>query len=414
MPAFPLISEERFDRFPCFYYHFPENCTREGVAMRSVYKRLIPYLMILLLLFPAAAAPAGTAEPNACTHQWKETGRREPGCTEAGWVKYRCSLCGKTKKQTLAALGHDYALCTVLLPPTCTEEGISRCTCSRDPSHYYDTPLPAKGHSWGEWRRVKAPSYTEYGSSEHVCGVCGAVERQRIPMLAPESAAFLLRLPDLLTAADLSARTESGSFSLTREITLFNAGSEALSVREFSYLPEQAPRPLEAAVELLPGEIAVFPLTVTLAEEDLPDTAFSFRFYAEKAGGGLCSSNAVSVDVRSATGQAGGEPGITPELTVGTDIRRNGDMISVLVRVVNSGKNALPALVLRDLPETVRIEAPALPAGGTLELSLVFPVPEEGSAPELFYSVLYVWEAGTEKDGLPLAALPPVAVPVLP
>lgn len=60
---------------------------------------------------------------------------------------------------------HDYHE-THRVDPTCTEDGYVEYTC--DCGDTYTDPLPAAGHSWGEW--------TPAGDGEEVryCGVCGA------------------------------------------------------------------------------------------------------------------------------------------------------------------------------------------------------------------------------------------------
>ena len=43
-----------------------------------------------------------------CDHDWEQTGKVDPSCTVAGSITYTCSLCGKTKTESVAALGHDF------------------------------------------------------------------------------------------------------------------------------------------------------------------------------------------------------------------------------------------------------------------------------------------------------------------
>lgn len=65
-------------------------------------------------------------------HAWKET-IQKPTCTEGGTKVYTCENCGETKKETLPALGHDYA---------------------------------------GEWTVDKEATYYEDGSKSHHCSRC--------------------------------------------------------------------------------------------------------------------------------------------------------------------------------------------------------------------------------------------------
>lgn len=69
------------------------------------------------------------------THDYRETGRVEPTCTEDGYIEYACD-CGDTYQET----------------------------------------LPAPGHTWGEW------TPTEDGRQVRYCQICGAEEWAEIRM----------------------------------------------------------------------------------------------------------------------------------------------------------------------------------------------------------------------------------------
>lgn len=82
-----------------------------------------------------------TSEPHL--HAWRKTKDEQPTCTKAGFTLWECS-CGDTRTE------------------------------------YID----AKGHSWGEWKVTKDPTYTTLGERERVCTVCGASEREEIAKLS--------------------------------------------------------------------------------------------------------------------------------------------------------------------------------------------------------------------------------------
>ena len=46
-------------------------------------------------------------------HQYEETERTEPTCTEEGSVTYTCSVCGNAYSETLPATGHSYEWTTI-------------------------------------------------------------------------------------------------------------------------------------------------------------------------------------------------------------------------------------------------------------------------------------------------------------
>lgn len=75
-----------------------------------------------------------------------------------------CQYCG-AEDPDYVPHEHDYHE-TYRVDPTCTEDGYVEYTCDCGDTH--TDPLPATGHSWGEW--------TPAGDGEEVryCGVCGA------------------------------------------------------------------------------------------------------------------------------------------------------------------------------------------------------------------------------------------------
>ena len=64
--------------------------------------------------------PTGITTPSGssgevCNHNWVEIGRTNATCTTDGSIQYRCSLCQRTKTDTISAPGHQFVngVCTV-------------------------------------------------------------------------------------------------------------------------------------------------------------------------------------------------------------------------------------------------------------------------------------------------------------
>lgn len=92
-----------------------------------------------------------------------------------------CTVCGETLEEgePIEALGHDYV--SSVTPPTCTEDGYTTHTCSRDSSHTYrDTEVPAKGHVWGDYKIIQEPTHEQAGVMRRVCETCGATGNQML------------------------------------------------------------------------------------------------------------------------------------------------------------------------------------------------------------------------------------------
>ncbi len=86
-----------------------------------------------------------TTQPEkACPHDWdKGQITKQPNCTETGTVLYTCSLCGETKTEKIAALGHDYNVETIA--PTTEVQGYDLHTCVRCGYFFMDNytdPIP--------------------------------------------------------------------------------------------------------------------------------------------------------------------------------------------------------------------------------------------------------------------------------
>lgn len=164
-------------------------------------------------------APVDDTYVAATDHTWV-TQTYPASCTEQGTVFYKCSACGATRTEKIAALGHDLSRCD-LFPATCTKSGRVVGTCARcgvkidevipakghdysyadvrtDPTctesgHYkgtcptcgkdYDDTIPALGHDWGEWVVAQEPTYTTTGYRYHICARCNARVGEDIPKL---------------------------------------------------------------------------------------------------------------------------------------------------------------------------------------------------------------------------------------
>ena len=167
-------------------------------------------------------APVDDTYVAATDHTWVKTQTFPASCTEQGTVFYKCSACGATRTEKIAALGHDLSRCDLVpdatctqpgravgtcarcgvkidevIPakghdysyksasstePTCTESGRYKGTCPVCGKDYNDT-IPALGHDWGEWVVTQEPTYTTTGYRYHLCARCNTREGEDIPKL---------------------------------------------------------------------------------------------------------------------------------------------------------------------------------------------------------------------------------------
>ena len=120
-----------------------------------------------------------TVKTEAKGHKWNN-GKvtTEPTCTEEGVKTFECMVCGKTKTEAVAALGHNWNEdFTVDKEATCEETGLKSIHCKRCDERKEITTIPAKGHVAGEKKIENATESTceNGGSYDEViyCTVCG-------------------------------------------------------------------------------------------------------------------------------------------------------------------------------------------------------------------------------------------------
>ena len=92
----------------------------------------------------------------------------QPNCTEAG-LKVQVCECGESRMEIIPATGHSYV--TVVIDPTCTEQGFTTHTCGDCGDSYVDTYVNATGHNY--LAVVTEPTCTRSGFTTHTCDDCG-------------------------------------------------------------------------------------------------------------------------------------------------------------------------------------------------------------------------------------------------
>ena len=120
-------------------------------------------------------------------HVWNDGEiSKDSTCTEAGEKVYTCKVCGETKTEEIAALGHSYSEeWTVDKEATCEEAGSKSHHCTRPgcDSKTDVTEIAALGHEWGEGKETKAPTCTEAGEKTYTCTRCSATKTEEVAAL---------------------------------------------------------------------------------------------------------------------------------------------------------------------------------------------------------------------------------------
>lgn len=109
------------------------------------------------------------------TGEWTVT--KPSTCTESGVKARKCSRCRETEKETIPATGHTEAE-DAAVAATCTTAGKtagSHCLVCNTIIKAQEE-IPATGHSFGKWEKVKAPTCMGRGSVKRACDICGYIE----------------------------------------------------------------------------------------------------------------------------------------------------------------------------------------------------------------------------------------------
>jgi len=155
------------------------------------------------LLYSEPGTPAfGHSMP-----EWNETHVTEdPTCENLGSCTRFCDNgCGKFETQSIPVTGHDWPeTWTEVTPPTCTEKGSEKRTCTNPGCTETQTrDIPATGHK-GTWTLVTPPTCTDEGSEERICTTCTQTETRPIPATGHN-------LPETWTQVTPPTYTEKGS-----------------------------------------------------------------------------------------------------------------------------------------------------------------------------------------------------------
>lgn len=184
-----------------------------------------------------SAEPEKTYTDAEIEAAWKETSRTEATCTEAGVIKYKNSLTGKTKSEEIPTIDHDYEI-TEEIPATCTEDGNITYTCTMCGDSYSETVEKAE-HNYVETSRTEA-SCTEDGEVLYVCTECENAYTDTLPATGH-------------TKGDWEVTKEAGIFSKGEKVLKCTVCGEVL---ETATIPQTSPIPLAAVIAISVATVA--------------------------------------------------------------------------------------------------------------------------------------------------------------
>ena len=142
-------------------------------------------------------------------------------CTSDGKIIVRCSVCGITETETLAAMGHNMGGYKVTKEATCKSEGRETSTCSVC-SYEESRVIPLKAHDQKVTVDAVAATCTKQGKTEgKKCSVCGkiTVEQETVEALGHKLGEYEISTKPTCTAkGDETAKCTRCSYTKTREV----------------------------------------------------------------------------------------------------------------------------------------------------------------------------------------------------
>lgn len=112
----------------------------------------------------------------AAGHSFAVTEEKKATCTEKGYTKSRCGICGEEEVEIVPALGHDNV--KTVTEPDCTQPGRETVACRRCGRVLSDTEIEPLGHDFSGEATEKGATCLSSGYIERKCRRCGETERE--------------------------------------------------------------------------------------------------------------------------------------------------------------------------------------------------------------------------------------------
>ena len=127
-----------------------------------------------------------TLQASNCEHSYVYSLTTPPTLTEAGIITGVCSKCGRTVRVEMPALNQTDYTYTVLVEPTCAEDGVCRYNWKVAPygNFTFDEPIPkTNNHTWDEGVVTTEPTCTEAGVKTYTCTACKETKTEAVAAL---------------------------------------------------------------------------------------------------------------------------------------------------------------------------------------------------------------------------------------
>ena len=162
------------------------------------------------------------------SHSFSEwTVAKEATCKEEGISAQTCSICGLARTKDIPVSDHKIVADSAV-EPSCLGEGKtegSHCSICGTVFKSQET-LPAKGHSFSDWKTTKEATALSEGVQSRRCSVCGKTENASLPKL---SAAVTLNKKKLSLKAGKKAKLKIKTKTFGDEIKQWKSNKTAVA-----------------------------------------------------------------------------------------------------------------------------------------------------------------------------------------
>ena len=124
-----------------------------------------------------------TLQASNCEHSYVYSLTTDPTLTEVGIITGVCSKCGRTVRVEMPPLNQTDYTYTVLVEPTCAEDGVCRYIWAVAPYGIFifdESILKTNNHTWDEGVVTTEPTCTEKGVKTFTCTVCKTTKTEEI------------------------------------------------------------------------------------------------------------------------------------------------------------------------------------------------------------------------------------------
>lgn len=127
-----------------------------------------------------------------------------------GVKTFTCTICNKTKTESIAATGHQHTEIRKKKDATCGEDGYTGdtyCTDCGKRLAYGQTIAKTKNHTWDDGIVTKEPTCTEKGVTTFTCSVCGSTKTRSIKSTGHSYGEYVVVKEPTTTEKGLKSKT---------------------------------------------------------------------------------------------------------------------------------------------------------------------------------------------------------------